>query len=242
MWMPGDAFISGRSAAQLWGADLADDNDPVEITCPRRIRPTPGVAIRRATVASDEIANLNGVTLTTPLHTAWEMARASDAAKAIAWIDAIARRRRLSVAELTSEAARHVGEMGSRRAGSTLAQADPRAESPPESTLRLAFHLAGFPVPVPQFSVIVNGFFVARVDFAWPQWRVAVEYDGQWHSDPRQLHRDRSRLRELNAAGWYVYPVTREDMHDMPRLIAQIAALLDRRRRAFERRSTTSSR
>jgi hypothetical protein len=170
------------------------------------------------------------------------MARASDAADAISWIDALARRQRLSAAELRSEAVRHVGEMGSRRAGSMLAQADPRAESPPESTLRLEFHRAGFPVPVPQFSVIVNGIFVARVDFAWPQWRVAVEYDGQWHSDPRQLHRDRSRLRELNAAGWYVYPVTREDMHDIPRLIAQIGALLDRRRRTFERRSTTSSR
>ena len=96
-------------------------------------------------------------------------------------------------------------------------------------------------MPIPQFSVIIKGFFVARVDFAWPQWRVAVEYDGQWHGDPRQLHRDRSRLRELNAAGSYVYPVTREDMHDMPRLIAHIGALLDRRRRTFERRSTTSS-
>lgn len=242
MWMPRDAVITGRSAAHLWGAELADNDDPVEITCPRRVRPTPGVAIRRAPIASDEIVNRHGVTLTTALHTAWEIARASDAVEAIAWIDALARSRRLSVAELRKEAVRHVGEMGSRRASSTLGQVDPRAESPPESTLRLAFHQAGFAVPVPQFSVIVNGFFVARVDFAWPQWRVAVEYDGQWHSDSRQLHRDRSRLRELNAAGWYVYPVTREDMHDMPRLIAQIGALLDRRRRAFERRSATSSR
>lgn len=242
MWMPGDAVISGRSAAQLWGAEIADTDDPVEITCPRRVRPTPGVAIRRAPVASDEINNLRGVRLTTPLHTAWEIARGSHAAEAIGWIDALARRQRLTVVELRKEAIRHVGEMGSRRASSTLAKADPRAESPPESTLRLAFHHAGFAVPVPQFSVIVNGFFIARVDFAWPQWRVAVEYDGQWHSDPRQLHRDRTRLRELNAAGWYVFPVTREDMHDMPRLIAQIGALLDRRRREFERRSATSSR
>jgi hypothetical protein len=242
MWMPRDAVITGRSAAQLWGADLADTDDPVEITCPRRIRPTPGVALRQAPIASDEIVNRHGVIMTTPLHTAWEIARTSAAVDAIGWIDALARRRHLSVAQLGKEAARHIGEMGSRRAGSTLGQADPRAESPPESILRLAFHHAGFPVPVPQFSVIIKGFFVARVDFAWPQWRIAVEYDGQWHSDPRQLHRDRSRLRELNTAGWYVYPVTREDMHDMPRLIAQIAALIDRRRRAFERISTTPSR
>lgn len=176
------------------------------------------------------------------LHTAWDIARALAATDAIGWIDALARRRRLSVAEMRREATRHLGEMGSRRATSTLARADPRAESPPESRLRLAFHEAGFAVPVPQFTVIVGGCFIARVDLAWPQWRVAVEYDGQWHADRQQLHRDRSRLRELNAAGWYVYPVTREDTYDMPRLVAQIAALLDRRRRAFEPRSVASSR
>jgi very-short-patch-repair endonuclease len=242
MWLPTDAVISGRSAAQAWGADLADGDDPVEVTCPRRIRPVSGVAVRRSPVADDEVVNRHGIALTTPLHTAWEIARTLAAIDAIGWIDALARRQRLSVAELQREAARHAGEMGSRRASSTLARADPRAESPPESRLRLAFQEAGFAVPVPQFTVFVGGYFVARVDLAWPQWRLAVEYDGQWHADRHQLHRDRSRLRELNAAGWYVYPVTREDMYDMPRLIAQIGALLDRRRRAIERRSTTSSR
>jgi hypothetical protein len=242
MWMPSDAVVTGCSAAQLWGAELAGDDDPVHVTSPRRIRPVPGIAIRRAPVAADEIQCRQGVALTTPLHTAWEMARTLAAIDAIGWIDALARRQRLSVADLQREATRHAGEMGSRRATSTLARADPRAEPPPESRLRLAFHEAGFATPIPQFTVIVGGYFVARVDLAWPQWRLAVEYDGQWHADPHQLHRDRSRLRELNAAGWYVYPVTREDMHDMPRLIAQIGSLLDRRRRAIERDSTSSSR
>ncbi|HEY7176707.1 MAG TPA: DUF559 domain-containing protein, partial [Micromonosporaceae bacterium] len=91
---------------------------------------------------------------------------------------------------------------------------------------------ARLPTPVPQFSVIVGGFFIARVDFAWPEWRFAVEYDGQWHADRGQLHRDRARLRELNAAGWFVFHVTREDMSDMPHLVAQISALLSLRRDA----------
>jgi hypothetical protein len=162
IWMPADAVITGRSAAQLWGAELADGDDPVEISCPRRIRTTPGVAIRRAQIAGDEIVNRHGVALTMPLHAASEIARTSAAVDAIGWIDTLARRRRLSVADLRTEATRHVGEMGSRQAGSTLGQADPRGESPPESILRLAFHHAGFPVPVPQFSVIINGFFVAE--------------------------------------------------------------------------------
>jgi very-short-patch-repair endonuclease len=95
------------------------------------------------------------------------------------------------------------------------------------------------PTPVLQFNVVIGGLFIARVDLAWPAWRFAVEYDGQWHADRGQLHRDRARLRDLNAAGWYVYPVTREDMHDVPRLIGHIGALLTLRRNAFEPRSAT---
>jgi very-short-patch-repair endonuclease len=129
--------------------------------------------------------------------------------------------------------------MGSRRAGATLTLTDPRAESPPESHLRVAIVRGGLPPPVSQFSVIVQGYFVARVDLAWPAWRFAVEYDGQWHADRGQLHRDRTRVRELNAAGWYVYPVTREDMYDLPRLIGHIGALLTLRRNAIESRSAT---
>jgi hypothetical protein len=177
--------------------------------------------------------------VTNPTHTAWEIARSLSEAEAIAWIDALARRRRLTTADFHGESDRHRGEMGSRRAERTLGLVDARSESPPESRLRIAFAKARLPTPVPQFSVIVNGFFIARVDFAWPEWRFAVEYDGQWHADRGPLHRDRTRLRELNAAGWFVFHVTREDMSDMPRLIAQIRALLSLRRDAVEARSVT---
>jgi very-short-patch-repair endonuclease len=107
-----------------------------------------------------------------------------------------------------------------------LTLSDPRAESPPESRLRVEMLRAGLPAPVPQFDVLVDGFFIARLDFAWPAFRFGVEYDGQWHADSGQLHRDRSRLRELNAAGWRIFHVTREDMRDIPELMRQIGAAL----------------
>ena len=68
--------------------------------------------------------------------------------------------------------------------------------------------MGGLPAPVPQYVVIHDGYFVARVDLAWPRYRFAVEYDGQWHADRDQLTRDRRRTRALNAIGWYIYPVT----------------------------------
>ena len=186
----------------------------------------PGFVARAARIAADEVAVHRGIRLTTPLHTAWEIARALPEISAIGWIDALARRRRLSRRDLRAHARRHVGEPGSRAAGRTVALCDPRAESPPESRLRIEMLRAGLPVPIPQFDVLVDGLFVARLDFAWPAFRFGVEYDGQWHADIGQLHRDRSRLRELNAAGWRIFHVTREDMRDIPALMRQIRAAL----------------
>jgi hypothetical protein len=227
--LPPDAVITGTSAAQVWGVDLTGEDDVVEVVSARRLRSTPGLSIHCGHLAADEITMHRNIPLTVPLHTAWEIARGRTELDAIAWIDALARRRRISPRELRQHACRHAGEPGSRRATTTLDLADPRAESPPESRLRIEMLRAGLPVPIPQFSVLVHGFFVARLDFAWPERRFGVEYDGQWHADNRQLHRDRSRLRELNAAGWQIFHVTREDMRDIPSLMRQIGAALGSR-------------
>ncbi|MBB3676593.1 endonuclease domain-containing protein [Modestobacter versicolor] len=71
-----------------------------------------------------------------------------------------------------------------------------------------------------------HGRFVARVDFAWPAQRVAVEYDGLWHRDPRQFAADRARLNRLTAAGWRVVFVTAADLHRPGDVIARVAAAL----------------
>jgi very-short-patch-repair endonuclease len=67
---------------------------------------------------------------------------------------------------------------------------------------------------------------VARVDFAWPERKVAVEYDGLWHAEPGQFAKDRRRLNRLREAGWTVVFVTAADMHRRAELVARIAAAL----------------
>ncbi|WP_460435207.1 endonuclease domain-containing protein [Angustibacter speluncae] len=84
---------------------------------------------------------------------------------------------------------------------------DPRAESLPESAVRVHLVLAGFD-PTPQYVIRVRGRVVARVDLALVEHRVAVEYDGAWHALREQLERDRARLNHLREAGWVVVHVT----------------------------------
>ena len=87
---------------------------------------------------------------------------------------------------------------------------------------------AGLPSLVAQFVVRHEGREVARVDFAWPDLRLAVEYDGAWHAEPGQFARDRQRPNRLQAAGWTVVFVTAADLHRPAQLLATIRTALAR--------------
>lgn len=88
------------------------------------------------------------------------------------------------------------------------------AESPPESHLRVRFALAGLPPPTPQHQVRLPSGAVYRPDLPWPEYRVAVEYDGRWHGHPDQLERDRRRLNQLVSAGWIILHATSHHLRD----------------------------
>jgi very-short-patch-repair endonuclease len=68
---------------------------------------------------------------------------------------------------------------------------------------------------------------VAKVDFGFPENKLAVEYDGAWHGQPGQLTRDRGRMNRLLRAGWRILFVTAADMRDPGALIARIAEALE---------------
>jgi very-short-patch-repair endonuclease len=63
---------------------------------------------------------------------------------------------------------------------------------------------------------------------AWPDMRVAVEYDGIHHADPMQMRRDRRRLKALVQAGWTVIHATGQDLRQPDVLMAQIRTALTR--------------
>ena len=94
--------------------------------------------------------------------------------------------------------------------------------------MRVLLVLAGL-AAVPQFTVRDRrGNVVARVDPAFPQARIAIEYDGAWHAAPGQFTRDRRRLNRLVAAGWTVLHVTAADLRTPDGMFAHIRALLAR--------------
>ncbi|MET8201261.1 endonuclease domain-containing protein [Micromonospora taraxaci] len=162
-----------------------------------------------------------------PERAAWETAVWLDPLRAIAIVDSLLAQGLTDRDALAAMADRNVDRPGGRRARWLFDLADGGAQSPPESHLRVRFILGGLPRPVVQHPIRLPSGVVLHPDLAWPEYRVAVEYDGQWHSDADQLHRDRRRLNLLVGAGWLVLHVTSRRLHgEFPAVLSEIRAAL----------------
>ena len=224
--LPG-AVACGRSAAVLWGVALAGPDDPVECTVPATCRsgPLAGVRLTRRKLPEDRVTHRRGIPSTDPLRTALDLAAIRPLDEAVVALDQFLAPGlvflpdvRMAAAVLTGRDCRWVRQV--------TQLADGRAGSPQETRLRLLLHRSDLPHPVAQYSVRVGTRFVARVDFAWPEHRIALEYEGLWHGESQQVIADRRRLNALSAAGWEVIFVTTADLRDPTRLIARLRRAL----------------
>jgi hypothetical protein len=118
---------------------------------------------------------------------------------------------------------------GTARAGGLLALITGKAESPPESWLKLLVVEAGFPAPTEQFPVVDALYRIRYVlDLCWPELRIALEYDG-YESHEYRLDRDAQRDLDLERRGWITIRATAADLREP-------TALLERLEDAFRER------
>lgn len=197
-----DGVLSGYSAAELLGASCGPKDAPAEVTQPRFRRPVTGLVVHRDRLAVDEVVTVDGIAMTGPARTAFDVVRWQDITEGVVAVDALARCHRLSPADLRELRSRHLAARGSRKLDPVLALADPRAESPMESRIRVALVRGGLP-PSVQHPVTVDG-RTFRLDLAYPSARLGVEYDGRHHREPEQALDDLQREALLASAGWTI--------------------------------------
>ncbi|MBS3178527.1 MULTISPECIES: endonuclease domain-containing protein [unclassified Pseudoclavibacter] len=101
-------------------------------------------------------------------------------------------------------------------------------ESPRETATRLALLAAGFPEPTVAHEVFLAGRFLGRVDLAYPELRIAIEYDGKHHWTEEQALKDIARINRIQQAGWLVIRVTRKQLANPAEFFAQVRAALKR--------------
>jgi hypothetical protein len=124
---------------------------------------------------------------------------------------------------------RRADPRGTRRGAALLGLSSGRAESPPESWLLLEVVELGFPPPRANWSLCgPNGREIYRLDLAWPEDRIAVEYYGYVVHVEREAE-DRLRVADIERRGWTVIVADAADLRDSRRLEQAL-------RRAFEAR------
>ena len=145
-------------------------------------------------------------------------------------LDAALRSGHCDLADLSRAVVAQRGRRGVVKVRQLLPLANGRAESPMESEARLVMIDGGLPIPVLQYEVVDARGRLRRLDFAWPQLRVAAEYDsGEWHVGTEALPRDREKLAALQDLGWIVVPIVANDVRRQPsKLVDRIRAHLDR--------------
>jgi hypothetical protein len=217
------------TAAALHGFDTEEPADLHVLSPPgSRLRSAVGLVVHRRDGAP--LVMVGERRATAPAWTAVEVARGLRRPRMLATLDAALRSGTCCRPELWRAASQQAGRRGIVAVRDLIALADGLAESPMESEARLAMIDGGLPIPELQHEVIDGNGELRRLDFAWPQQRVAVEYDGMdWHSGADAMRRDRRRAAALSDFGWAVIAIVFEDVRYRAwEFVARIDTLLRR--------------
>lgn len=219
--LPPHGVICGCSAAWAFKIDAFQPKDRFLLT-PQCMVPHgtsrsryAGVTCIEGFLPDSDITVLNGVPITIPERTTVDLMRRLFRPSALSVADAMVRAELVAVEDLARRIGRLKGYPGIRQARDLVLLIDPRAESPGESWLRLRLVDAGFPHPHPQYEVIDHrGRVIARLDLAYPDLQLAMEYDGKaYHShDADQKHDEERRDLLTDAYGWRIEPAGKDDI------------------------------
>jgi very-short-patch-repair endonuclease len=211
------AALSHRSAVALHELDGATPARPVEVSVPTpECRRVVGVVVHRVVLPPEHVVSVGAIRATSVARTLCDASGFRTIERLAEMLDQAFAARRVTRAEVEQVLEVLESCRGRRlaRIRTLLAERGPeleQAESRPEMRVYRAIVAAGLPVPQLQHWVVAGGERF-RLDFAYPDRRVALEYLGlDAHSGPTALGRDARRHRLLALAGWDVLYFTAAD-------------------------------
>lgn len=216
------ACLSHRSAARLWRLLPLGDEWP-EVTAPpgHRARRR-GIVCREAVIVSDEWEVVDGIPLTGPIRTIFDLAAVvGERELERAWHEALARELRAKVS-LPVLLERYPGRRGTRRLWALLEAKGPETitRNDFEEAFLALIDAYGLPRPRMNADLALRGRFF-EIDALWEHERVALELDSRGvHGTPKKFESDRQRDRILVAEGWRTMRVTWRQLRDEPEAIA----------------------
>jgi hypothetical protein len=203
------AYASHRSAAALWDLPGAR-RDVVEITCPRWRRSRHQALVVHETKAFHhiDIVQVDRVPVTSPARTLVDLGAVCRPSVVEMAVDRALNKQIVSRDDL-ERVLRRLGRPGRngvgvlrsilRQRGSTLG----RSASPMETRVLQVLRRHGLPTPELQYQIVCHGSLLACADAAYPEWRLAIEYDSdEFHTGVHERRRDSDRRNALIRADW----------------------------------------
>jgi very-short-patch-repair endonuclease len=222
LWAPG-AAVSHRAAAALWELE-GFSAGPVELsTAGDRKTPADWITLHRTSRLDHADITVVGVLpVTTPTRTIADLCGVLGRTDVEPALEDALRRGLTSLPRLRWVAERlgGRGRTGARLLAELLRERLRGWTAPAsqlESRVRRLLRDAGMPDPECQWEIREHGTLLARVDFAYPEAKLAIEADGYRHHSGRiAWQADRIRRNALTSRGWRVLHVTWQDLEARP--------------------------
>ncbi len=227
-----DSVLIRSTAAALHGY-TAISSYPVHVRVPylRRVRSRAGMIVHQGPIEESHVVHRDGLRLLRLAPLLADVLCVASRRGALACADEILRSLpestrvdfRDEVAGLLTD---DPDQRGTRQATDLLQLATGLPESPAQSAALLVMVEAGLPRPRCQHPVRdPTGQTVHRLDFAWPEQRIAVEYDTGASPDP-------AIDADLRRRGWLVFHAHATDLLDPSTLSTQLREALAHRQLA----------
>jgi len=232
---------SHRSAAAVWHLPPFEPG-PLEISVPqaRRIRDPDVVVHRVKDLGAHQLVVVDSIPVTIPPRTIIDLAAVAPLAEVEEALDTAIHRKLVSIAWLRwyVNQVRRPGRAGIAVVERLLAaRGDAETESPLEDKVLALIRRARLPEPVTQYPLFADGRFVARIDLAYPEMKIAIEADGYtWHKSKARWQRDLTRGNNLLELGWKPLRFTKDDVEQRPDEVVHRIATAVAARRAERRR------
>ncbi|WP_242613490.1 DUF559 domain-containing protein [Herbihabitans rhizosphaerae] len=224
-----DAVLTSHTAAYLHGCTAADPGAVhVLVGYGRKLhRRHIGLVVHHGRFEPSDVVEVDGLRVLALDKVIADLLCRSQPGTALACADqALALAPRERKAELWAEIDARIADRddprGRRRGATLLDLATGLPESPAESWLLLILFDAGLPLPEPQHEVHDrHGRVLYRLDFAWTEARLALEYDGYEAHLGREVA-DAARATDLRRRGWTVVRAAADDLRDPTRMINEL--------------------
>lgn len=236
-----DVQISHTSAlvlldAPVWGLDLEDVHLTRTDGCAGRREA--GIQQHSGALAEGDTITEHGTTFSSPLRATLEATVIGTVEAGLVVANHCLHRGDFTIGELRARYEQSIDHWpGSLTTDNIIRLADRRIETVGESRTFFFLWKQHFPRPIPQYEVFDGGVLIARLDFALPDQKVWIEFDGRIKYEglrrPGESVTDvvlREKRREeiiSEITGWRCLRVTWADLAHPERLAARLRRLIE---------------